>query len=275
MPGKGAGDENFPVGSLLLSRALRPHVACFYNFARAADDIADDAALTSADRLARLEAFEAALVHGASDIELVAPDRLRDSLRQTGVTNTHARDLLQAFRLDAVKTRYDSWDDLMAYCRLSAAPVGRYLLDLHGENRAHYRYADPLCNVLQVINHLQDCQADYRTMDRVYLPQDWLVAAGITVDALDRPITAPALRHVLDQCLDGCDGLMEMAGQLAGQITSRRLGAESAVIAALARSLLLRLRRHDPLVRRVALSKPRMGLIAGGALLSYLATGRI
>lgn len=272
--GKGAGDENFPVGSFLLPKPLRPHVACFYRFARAADDIADNPDLTSQDKIDRLEAYDRALVNGSTDPELAKPDRLRDSLRQTGVTDVHARDLLRAFMQDSIKTRYDSWDDLMAYCRLSASPVGRYLLDLHGEDPADYAVSDPLCDALQVINHLQDCQKDYREMDRVYLPQDWLAEAGIGVEALDETKTSPALRHVLDQCLDGCENLMIRARNMPGKLQSRHLGAESAVIIALADALIGQLRRRDPLAERVAFGKPRMAAIAIGALARFWVRGR-
>ncbi len=117
--GKDAGSENFPVGSILLPKPLRPHVACFYRFARAADDIADNPNLTAQEKLDRLEAYDRALVNGSSNADLSNPDRLRDSLLETGVTDVHARDLLRAFMQDSVKTRYESWDDLMTYCRLS------------------------------------------------------------------------------------------------------------------------------------------------------------
>lgn len=272
--GKGAGDENFPVGSFLLPKPLRPHVACFYNFARAADDIADNADLSSQEKLDRLEAYDRALVNGSTDPDLARPDRLRDSLRETGVTNTHARDLLRAFMQDSVKTRYDDWDDLMAYCRLSASPVGRYLLDLHGEDPADYAISDPLCDALQVINHLQDCQKDYREMDRVYLPQDWLAEAGTGVEALKGPTTSPALRKVLDQCLDGTEILMIRARTMPKKLQSRHLGAESAVIVALADALIGQLRRRDPLAERVAFGKPRMAMIAIGALGRFWLGGR-
>jgi squalene synthase HpnC len=272
--GKGAGDENFPVGSFLLPKPLRPHVACFYAFARAADDIADNPGLAPEQKLDRLEAFDRALQQGSDEPDLVRPDRLRDSLRACRVTDAHARDLLRAFMQDAVKTRYESWDDLMAYCRLSASPVGRYLLDLHGEEPADYAVSDPLCDALQVINHLQDCGDDYREMDRVYLPLDWLRQAGAEVGDLDAPSASPGLRRVLDQCLDGCDELMIRARKMPKKLRSRHLGAESAVIAALADALIGQLRRRDPLAERVAFGKPRMAAIALGALGRFWLGGR-
>ncbi len=168
--GKGRGDENFPVGSWLIRRDLRPHVHAFYRFAREADDIADNPQLSAADKVRRLDRM-AAVLEGAPGKDAPAATAMRASLRATGVTAQHCLDVLTAFRLDATKLRYRDWDDLMAYCRYSAAPVGRQLLDLHGEQRSTWPPSDALCSALQVLNHLQDCGEDYRALDRVYLPE--------------------------------------------------------------------------------------------------------
>ena len=176
--GKGAGDENFPVGSFLLPAPLRPHVAVFYAYARAIDDVADNPDLASEEKVSRLEGFATA-IRGERDDP--AYDNSRPHARQPvgdDITTKHCLDLISAFKQDAVKGRYANWAELLDYCDRSASPVGRYLLDLHGEDPADYRYSDALCNALQVINHLQDCQTDYRQIDRVYLPLDWLAEAG-------------------------------------------------------------------------------------------------
>jgi squalene synthase HpnC len=254
--GKGAADENFPVGSLLLPRALRPHVATYYAFARAIDDIADNPALAPADKLARLDGFAAAIRGETDDPAYAKAHAMRRSLALTGVPARHCLDLVSAFRQDAVKTRYESWDELIDYCDRSASPVGRYLLDLHGEDRAQYRHSDALCNALQVINHLQDCADDHAALDRVYLPQAWLREAGATVDELARPAASPALRRVLDRCVAGTLELLDEARRLPGALRSRRLALESAVIVRLAERLAARLSREDPLARRVALGRP-------------------
>jgi squalene synthase HpnC len=256
--GKGSGDENFQVGSWLLPPALRPHVAAFYAFVRAADDVADNPALAPDDKIARLDAFERALT-GPEDAAAALPkaQALRASLAETGVTARHAVDLLAAFKRDATKLRYRDWPDLLGYCALSASPVGRYLLDLHGEPTELYAYSDPLCDALQVLNHLQDCQADYRALNRVYLPLDSFAAAGIDVTALDQPQSSPALRQVLDRALDGVDQLLARARALPRVLASRRLAAESGVIVAIAERLAALLRRRDPVATRVELSKPQ------------------
>ncbi|HSA81223.1 MAG TPA: squalene synthase HpnC [Geminicoccaceae bacterium] len=254
--GKGAGDENFPVGSFLLPAGLRPHVAAFYAFVRAADDVADNPALGPDDKILRLARFAEALTGSAQQAAaLPKAVALRASLAATGVSPQHALDLLAAFTQDATKLRYRDWQDLLSYCALSARPVGRYLLDLHGETKALYALSDPLCDALQVLNHLQDCRDDYRALDRVYLPLDRFAAAGIGVEELDRPRASTALRRVLDDTLAGVDRLLEAAANLPQALASRRLAAESAVILQLARHLAVELRRRDPLAERVELGR--------------------
>lgn len=261
--GKGSADENFPVGSFLIARRLRPHLACFYGFARAIDDIADNPALTPEDKIARLDRMDRALVGtDAGDPACAKAHRIRRSLIETGVPVRHCRDLIVAFKQDAVKLEYRDWDDLMGYCRNSAAPVGRYLLDLHGESRDAYPASDALCHALQVINHLQDCKDDYRSLGRVYLPGDWMAEAGVGVEDLDAAAASPGMRRVLDRALDGVDRLMAEARTLPGRLRSRRLALESSVIVCVAERLGASLRRRDPIAGRVELNRWQFALSA-------------
>lgn len=261
--GKGAGDENFPVGSHLIARRLRPHVMRYYAFARGTDDIADSRDLAPEEKVRRLDAFDAGLRPGASGPELSV--RLRESLAETGVPVSVASDLLVAFRRDATKLRYADWDELLDYCRYSAHPVGRYLLHLHGEDPAILPLGDALCAALQVLNHLQDITEDAAGLDRVYLPGDWLAAEGVARADLQAGAASAGLRRVIDRCLDRTDRLLDISAPLAGRIRSRRLGAEVAVIQCLARRLSARLRREDPLAGRVKHSRRDLaaGLWAG------------
>jgi squalene synthase HpnC len=256
--GKQPGDENFPVGSWLLPSALRPHVAVFYAYARAIDDIADNPALSADDKIARLSGFETALHDtDGDDPDYAKANAIRDSMAATGVDPQHCLDLIAAFKQDAVKLRYADWGELMGYCRLSASPVGRYLIDLHGESRDAYPASDALCNALQVINHLQDCQDDYRAMDRVYLPQDWMGDAGVSVAALDEPGCSAGLRQVIDRCLDSTAALMREAQTLPGRLRNTRFAMEAAVIVRIADRLIGELRHRDPLAERVVLRRPQ------------------
>ncbi len=254
--GKGAGDENFPVGSRLLPARLRPHVARYYRFARAIDDIADNGELAPEDKIRRLDRFALAITDPTdTDPALETAHAMRESLAETGVTPRHCLDLIKAFKQDAVKLRYEDWPDLLNYCEYSANPVGRYLLDLHGEETSAYVYSDALCSALQVLNHLQDCGDDYRTLDRVYLPEDRLASEGLEVTVLADGPSPLGLRRVLDHCLDGVEELMATAELLPQHLKSWRLAMESEVIVRLAQRLTRRLRAGDPLAGRVALTK--------------------
>ncbi|MEM7505169.1 MAG: squalene synthase HpnC [Pseudomonadota bacterium] len=263
--GKGAEDENFPVGSRLIAPHLRPHVMRYYAFARGTDDIADNPDLSPAEKVRRLDLFDAGLQPGARTPEIST--RLRDSLAETGVEISCASDLLVAFRADATKLRYADWDELLDYCRHSAHPVGRYLLQLHGEDPATAGPGDALCAALQVLNHLQDIGDDRRNLDRVYVPGDWMAQANVTIEDLDRDRATPGLRRVIDRCLDGSDALLDRAQPLAAMVRDRRLAAEVAVIQRLARRLAARLRREDPLAGRVKHSKwdLALGILAGAS----------
>ena len=177
------------------------------------------------------------------------------SLAETGVTARHAQDLLRAFRQDATKRRYASWEELHEYCRFSAMPVGRHVLDLHGEDPATHAPSDPLCAALQVLNHLQDGAKDLAALDRCYLPDDALAAAGAGVPDLAGAQETPGLRRVFDGLLDQVDRLNEAAADLPRRVRDRRLRLECAVILGLSRRLARRLRAGDPVAGRVKLMK--------------------
>lgn len=249
-------DENFPVASRLIPARLRPHVHAFYACVRAADDVADDPRRTPEDKIALLTAMDEALqgLRGRDDITAFALDH-RESALATGVPVDHARHVLQAFMLDARKRRYRNWSELINYCLYSAAPVGRYLTDLHGEGSAARPATDALCNALQILNHLQDCKDDYRALDRVYIPEDFLRAEGIGVEALAEPRCSPALRAVLNRVLDRTDELIVRARLGPARIADRGLRLETAVIVCIAERLSRKLRRRDPLAGRVALGR--------------------
>jgi len=252
--GKAAGDENFPVGSWLIRRDLRPAVHAFYRFARQADDVADNPDLPAEEKVRRLDRM-AEVLDGAPGDDAPAAKAMRASLLATGVTAQHCHDVLRAFRMDATKLRYRDWDDLMEYCRYSASPVGRQLLDLHGESRDTWPPNDALCSALQVLNHLQDCVADHRLLDRVYLPTEDLTRFGATIEDLTRPAATPGLRRVLDYLLDRTAELVRQARDLPPRVKSPGLRRESAVIVNLAERLTAHLRRGDPLASRVKLRK--------------------
>jgi squalene synthase HpnC len=268
--GKDHGDENFPVASRLIHPRHRGQILAFYRFVRAADDVADHTSLSPDAKVALLDGLEASLLgRGPHDPEA---EPLRRALAERGLEPTHAQHLLDAFRLDARKSRTRDWADLMHYCSLSAMPVGRFVLDVHGEDRSTWTASDALCAALQVINHLQDCGEDYRDLDRVYLPENELASAGATVADFGRSAGSPALLGVIHSLAERTGALLAKSRPLAGQIRDRRLAMEVGVIQSLAEGLTGKLRRLDPLRDRTQATKAEALLWAGrGALRGALA----
>jgi hydroxysqualene synthase len=246
-------DENFPVASFLIAPRLRAPILSFYRFARAADDIADHPALSESDKLARLDCLEQTLLGKSDKTKAALP--LRSVLAERSLAPTHALDLLTAFRADVSKRRYEDWAELIHYCRYSAMPVGRFVLDLHGEDRSVWAYSDPLCSALQVINHLQDCAKDYRALDRVYVPLDAMRTYGASVEELGAAKSSPALRACLKSIAERTAGLLPEASKLPLAVKETRLGLETGAIVRLAQRLTARLITTDPLSERVHLSK--------------------
>ncbi len=249
--GKGHRDENFPVASHLVHPRFRAPILAFYEFVRVADDIADHASLPPEQKLALLDRLEGSLL-GRNDADPEAV-RLRTVLDERALTPRHAQDLLNAFRLDVTKLRYANWDELMHYCSLSAMPVGRHVLDVHGESRATWPASDAICAALQVINHIQDCRNDFRDLDRVYVPQDMMAAAGTNVAALDAPAASPELLACLHKLAVRTADLLREGYPLPDQIRDFRLSLEISVIHTLADRLVHILMVRDPLRDKVHL----------------------
>jgi len=251
--GKGHRDENFPVASHLIHRRHRAPILAFYEFVRTADDIADHPSLPEGDKLALLGELEDALLGKGKDSR--EAERLRVALAERGLAPKHAQDLLTAFRMDVTKRRYQDWDDLIGYCTFSAMPVGRFVLDVHGESRTTWPANDALCAALQVINHLQDCGEDYRRLDRVYIPLDAFERHGAKVEELGGAKASPALLQCIRDLAERTSILLRQSESFSTQIADLRLGLEVAAIQRLARTLTAMLMERDPLSERVHLNK--------------------
>lgn len=254
--GKGHRDENFPVASVLIKPEHRPVILAFYRFARSGDDIADHPEAKPEEKLALLEELRATLA-GESDAAPLAVT-LREVLKDRGITAQHGLDLLEAFRRDVTVSRYRDWNALMDYCRYSAMPVGRFVLDVHGEDPGTWPANDALCAALQVINHLQDCKKDHAELDRVYIPMEALWAEGIGPEALMESAASPALQRVIKGLARRTGALLDFSKPFAAQIANRRLSLEVTVIQRLAEDLTGKLLRRDPLCERVHHTKTEL-----------------
>jgi squalene synthase HpnC len=256
--GKGHRDENFPVASWLIDARHRGIILAFYEFVRVADDIADHTALSEREKLDQLDRLEANLLgEGDANPEAV---RLRAALSERGLPPRHAQDLLTAFRMDVTKLRYKDWDELIHYCSYSAMPVGRFVLDVHGESRATWAANDALCAALQINNHLQDCGKDFRELNRVYIPLDAFAAAGAAPGDLGAARSSPELLRCIHALAARNEILLGEGGPFSGQIANTRLALEVAVIHGYARRIVALLQARDPLGERVHLSKAQFAL---------------
>jgi squalene synthase HpnC len=250
--GKTHRDENFPVASWIIHPRHRALILAFYNFVRTADDIADHATLPADEKLRYLDLFEAELL-GKGDTQPEAVS-LRHALAARAMPPRHALDVLVAFRMDVTKLRYENWDDVIHYCRYSAMPVGRFMLDVHGESTSTWAASDALCAGLQINNHLQDCAKDYKNLNRVYLPRDALAAAGATAEMLGEAKSPPALLQCLQALAVRTEALLGDSKSLAADVKDFRLGLEISVIQAFADRIVGMLKMRDPLSERVHLS---------------------
>ncbi|RTE93811.1 squalene synthase HpnC [Bradyrhizobium sp. LVM 105] len=251
--GKGDRDENFPVASWIIHPRHRALILAYYNFVRTADDIADHATLPPDQKLAYLDLLEAELL-GKGDTQAEAVS-LRHALAERGMAPRHALDVLTAFRMDVTKLRYETWDEVIHYCRYSAMPVGRFMLDVHGESTSTWAASDALCAGLQINNHLQDCGKDFRELNRVYLPRDALAAHGASVEQLGLAQSPPAMLACLHGLAARNEALLDEGRSLAAEIRDLRLGVDVAVIQAYADRIVRLLKVRDPLRERVHLNK--------------------
>lgn len=267
--GKSHRDENFPVASWLIRPKYRAPILAFYRFVRAADDIADHPNLKPDEKLAMLDKLDGALTGRARSDPEAEP--LKAAIAERGLSPKHALDLLDAFRMDATKLRYADWHELMHYCSLSAMPVGRWVLDVHGEDPATtWPTSDSICAALQVINHLQDCANDYRNLDRVYLPLDALARHRSRVEDLAAARASPGLKATIADLAERSLKLLNDGAPLADLVVNTRLACEIAAIRKLAVALASGLRHRDPLSENVHHGKADFALIALGAAAGVL-----
>jgi len=267
--GKTYRDENFPVASWIIHPRHRALILAFYNFVRTADDIADHATLGERDKLNYLDLLEAELLgQGDSQPEAV---NLRAALAQRSMPPRHALDVLIAFRMDVTKLRYESWDEVIHYCRYSAMPVGRFMLDVHGESTSTWPASDALCAGLQINNHLQDCGKDYRDLNRVYLPRDALAAAGASVEALGQKQASAPLLQCLHSLAARTEILLDESKPLSAEVRDFRLGLEISVIQAFADKIVRLLKVRDPLSQTVHLGPAQLVAHSLGGLAGEMA----
>ena len=246
--------ENFPVASRLIPASYRAQIMALYQFARGADEIADDPIMPAEMKRKLLTQLESAMVSGKTyDVPQWAVQGLLLTQENPNIA-THARDLLSAFLQDTEKSTYRNLDELMHYCMRSAAPVGRAFLDIAGEKSANRHAADALCNALQILNHVRDVSKDYLVLGRMYIPQDWLREAGAVSEDFSASRSSPAVKKVIEIALTESRRLLDIAKALPPTILEKNLRLEILCIYECASRLHQKLLTEDPLYVRVNLS---------------------
>lgn len=252
-------DADFSLMPELFSPGIRAEVQRFGRFVRLADGIADDIALTQDQKTERLLALEKMLGGGpdadwSDEARRVSRD-MRESLENSKRTAEHALHVTQAFRRDVSGVRIQTWNDLLVYCSFAAAPIGRYMLDLTGEDPAVCgRSTDALCAALRILKRLRDCKEPSVQYKRLCIPEQFMRDAFITTLHLQAPSAKGQTRAVIDRVLDGVDHLLVEAAPLPGLIKSRGLSLHTAIVLCRARTLAEHFRERDPLNERVELS---------------------
>ena len=218
--------ENFPVASILCPAHLRPAVMAIYNFARTADDLADEGEASPAERSQALALYKADLAACAQGQATSGQwpgvfDALAPQISQWQLPLPLLGDLLSAFEQDVHKTRYADQAELMDYCSRSANPVGRLLLHLYGvSNQAALRQSDCICTALQLINFWQDLSVDI-PRGRIYLPAELQAQHGVSEAELLAQRVTPATRALVADCVDRARQLMLEGAPLVHQVPGR------------------------------------------------------
>ena len=236
--------ENFPVASVFLPRRLRIPIAHIYRFARVADDIADEGDFSTQQRIAALQNLrdELALIKRKQTPKSEMMQALQQQILLHHLDISLFEDLLDAFSQDISKTRYENFAELMQYCRKSANPIGRLLLQLnHAETEHNIGLSDAICSALQIINFLQDIAIDYQKQ-RIYLPQDELKRFNVSEQQIANGDTGGAWQLMMDFQVKRATRLLQSGALLALRLPGR-MGFELRMIVAGGERILKQL--HD------------------------------
>ncbi len=270
--GAKAADENFPVALRLLPGRYRRHLTAVYGFARSADDMGDEA--PPAERMALLDELEADLGRlyqpgrGGEGPRLEVIRALAPAVTQCAIPAQPFLDLIQANRQDQVVTRYQTFEELLGYCRLSANPVGRIVLHVFGAaTPARERLSDLVCTALQLAEHWQDVAEDLRA-GRVYLPGKDLAAYGVTEAGLAAPSASPQVRALVAFEVRRAADLLDEGARIVGTLRGFARAAVAGYVAG-GRAALAAINASDCDVL-AATPRPRTRRVAAEFLRSYL-----
>ena len=260
LSGKNYKDENFPVSSFLIDKKLQKIIRAFYFYARTADDVADNSSIKTKEKLRILNFIDICLKNRKrSEISVI--NNLITHFDDYKFSKKYSRNLLIAFKLDATKKRYKSWSELMHYCKFSANPVGRFVINVTYSikkkkisQRKILRASDSLCTALQIINHIQDCKEDFRNLDRVYVPENLFKKYKLNVNVLKKKSSCPNFERMKIEIISKVENLLKEIKQSLQLIEIWKLKKETLIILNIAKRLCFLLKINDPLKKKIKLS---------------------
>ena len=257
MSGKSYSDENFPVASFLMTKKIRSIVRVFYFFARMADDIADHQKLSSNQKKKILLFFDNAISKSKKTNNKVL-DKMIAKFKELPSAKKYSRNLLKAFMMDASNKKYKNWNDLLYYCKFSANPVGRFVIDAVNERKnieKIYEASDNLCTALQIINHIQDCKKDFKELNRVYIPESFFKKYSVDKKILRKSKSVENFERLKIEIVDNVLVSLRKTKLGLREIQSWRLRKETLIILNIAKRLCNLLKINDPLEKQIKLSR--------------------
>ena len=257
MSGKSYSDENFPVASFLMTKKIRSIVRVFYFFARMADDIADHQKLSSNQKKKILLFFDNAISKSKKTNNKVL-DKMIAKFKELPSGKKYSRNLLKAFMMDASNKKYKNWNDLLYYCKFSANPVGRFVIDAVNERKnieKIYEASDSLCTALQIINHIQDCKKDFKELNRVYIPESFFKKYSLDKKILRKSKSVENFERLKIEIVDNVLVSLRKTKLGLREIQSWRLRKETLIILNIAKRLCNLLKINDPLEKQIKLSR--------------------
>ena len=257
MSGKSHSDENFPVASFLMTKKIRSIVRVFYFFARMADDIADHQKLSSNQKKKILLFFDNAISKSKKTNNKVL-DKMIARFKELPSGKKYSRNLLKAFMMDASNKKYKNWNDLLYYCKFSANPFGRFVIDAVNERKnieKIYEASDNLCTALQIINHIQDCKKDFKELNRVYIPESFFKKYSLDKKILRKSKSEENFERLKIEIIDNVLTSLRKTKLGLREIQSWRLRKETLIILNIAKRLCNLLKINDPLEKQIKLSR--------------------
>ncbi len=254
---KNKHQENFPVGMMMFGKDKRQIVSDYYRFARYADDIADNPDIKPQSKVNKLYELEDIFLKNKvyKGQKLKFAVKLREEFNKFQLSTSLATDLLIAFRKDSMGFDYQTWGQLVDYCKYSAAPVGRFMLAIHDENPSTYLPATSLCVALQIVNHVQDIKYDADVLKRIYLPAEMMKKYNVTAEDLLKDKSSLGLKKAIEKIMDLTRGLIKEGSLLPAIIKSRSLRTEVCIILSLTNIMVKKILKGDVLAKNIKLSK--------------------